>query len=272
MPDPKNTIEVESKSGEPRAVEPKASPKAQAKAVAAEQTEAKAPPHVYTAISQVAGKLATEGISKARTASTGGQGSYKFRGIDDVYNALAPYLAEAGLCILPRVLERDQVERVSGKGNALFYTTLKMEFAFVSAKDGSSHTVSTYGEAMDSGDKSTNKAMSAAYKYACMQAFCIPTEGDNDSENQTHEVQGRHNGNGNGHNNGNGQPNLAQGLAVLSGLAKQVGDDVAAMRERLDAAAIVGKDQPKDEVTAAQIDAAIKFYRGLLAEKAEAQN
>ena len=47
-----------------------------------------------------------------------------------------------------------------------------------------------YGEAMDSGDKGTNKAMSAAFKYACMQAFCIPTEGDNDSENQTHEVKG----------------------------------------------------------------------------------
>jgi hypothetical protein len=51
------------------------------------------------------------------------------------------------------------------------------------------HTVKTYGEAMDSGDKSTNKAMSAAYKYAAFQSFCIPTEGDNDSENQTHEVK-----------------------------------------------------------------------------------
>jgi hypothetical protein len=46
----------------------------------------------------------------------------------------------------------------------------------------------TFGEAMDSGDKATNKAMSAAYKYALMQTFAIPTEGDHDSENQTHEV------------------------------------------------------------------------------------
>jgi hypothetical protein len=30
--------------------------------------------------------------------------------------------------------------------------------------------------------------MSAAYKYAAMQAFSIPTEGDNDTENYTHEV------------------------------------------------------------------------------------
>lgn len=42
---------------------------------------------------------------------------------------------------------------------------------------------------MDSGDKATNKAMSAAYKYAAMQAFCIPTEGDNDADATTHEVK-----------------------------------------------------------------------------------
>ncbi|SPW12874.1 Uncharacterised protein [Cronobacter sakazakii] len=46
----------------------------------------------------------------------------------------------------------------------------------MSTKDGSVHTVVTYGEAMDSGDKATNKAMSIAYKYAAFQAFCIPTE------------------------------------------------------------------------------------------------
>ena len=41
---------------------------------------------------------------------------------------------------------------------------------------------------MDSGDKSSNKAMSAAYKYACFLAFAIPTEGDNDADSHTHEV------------------------------------------------------------------------------------
>jgi hypothetical protein len=41
---------------------------------------------------------------------------------------------------------------------------------------------------MDSGDKATNKAMSAAYKYAALQTFCIPTEGDNDADAVTHVV------------------------------------------------------------------------------------
>lgn len=43
---------------------------------------------------------------------------------------------------------------------------------------------------MDSGDKASNKAMSAAYKYAAIQTFCIPTEGDNDADSTTHEVRG----------------------------------------------------------------------------------
>src|SRR5690606_36136914 len=39
--------------------------------------------------------------------------------------------------------------------------------------------------------KATNKAMSAAYKYAAFQAFAIPTEGDNDADAHTHEVAAR---------------------------------------------------------------------------------
>lgn len=142
---------------------------------------------VYKAIVAVQAALAKEGIAKDRTCTQGA--SYKFRGIDDIYNALAPYLAEHGLVILPRFLGRECVERISKNGGALFYTTVEAEFDFVSAEDGSKHTVRTFGEAMDSGDKGTNKAMSAAYKYAAFQAFCIPTEGDNDTENQTHEVK-----------------------------------------------------------------------------------
>ena len=140
---------------------------------------------VYQAINAVQAALAVEGIGKTRKNDAQG---YKFRGIDEVYNALAPLLAKHGLCILPRCTERICVERTNAKGTALFYVTVRAEFDFVASEDGSKHTVTTYGEAMDSGDKATNKAMSAAYKYAAMQAFSIPTEGDNDADAQTHEV------------------------------------------------------------------------------------
>jgi hypothetical protein len=141
---------------------------------------------VYKAINCVQAELATTGIGKDRKNE---QQGYKFRGIDDVYNAVSGLLAKNGLCILPRCTERACVERTTAKGNAIFYVTVRAEFDFVAATDGSKHTVVTYGEAMDTADKATNKAMSAAYKYALMQAFAIPTEGDNDADSTTHEVK-----------------------------------------------------------------------------------
>ena len=142
---------------------------------------------VYEAISAVQAELARTGISKERKASGGGA-NYNFRGIDDVYAHLAPLLSQHKLCVIPRCITRDCVERQSRSGGALFYVTVHAEFDFVSAEDGTKHTASTFGEAMDSSDKATNKAMSAAYKYAAFMTFCIPVEGDNDSENDHHEV------------------------------------------------------------------------------------
>lgn len=144
---------------------------------------------VYKAINAVQADLAKSGITKDRI-NTQGSG-YKFRGIDDVYNTIAPLLSKHGLCILPRVLSRQCDERQSKNGGALFYITVEVEFDFVAAEDGSKHTVKTFGEAMDSGDKATNKAMSAAYKYAAFQAFSIPTEGDNDADGHSHDVAAR---------------------------------------------------------------------------------
>ena len=140
---------------------------------------------VYKAISSVMLDLSKEGISKDRKNESQG---YKFRGIDDVYNALSSALSKHHLVCLPRVLAREVVERTTAKGTVLFYVTVDVEYDLV-AEDGSKHTVKTYGEAMDSGDKATNKAMSAAFKYMAMQVFCIPTEGDNDADAQTHEVK-----------------------------------------------------------------------------------
>lgn len=142
--------------------------------------------NVYQCINRVQAQLNKTGISKDRTAQQGA--SFKFRGIDDVYNAISPLLADAGLCILPRMISRHCDERQSTAGKALFYVTVEAEFDLVSAEDGTRHTIRTFGEAMDSGDKATNKAMSAAYKYACFQAFAIPTEGDNDPDAHVHEL------------------------------------------------------------------------------------
>lgn len=151
-------------------------------------TAAESAPHVYAAIAGVMSDIAKEGIAKnARNTQQG----YNFRGIDDVYNALAPILARHQLCIVPRVLNREVTERTTIKGGAIFYVACQVEFTLISAEDGSTITATTFGEAMDSADKATNKAMSAAYKYMAMQTFCIPTQGDNDADATTHEVAGK---------------------------------------------------------------------------------
>jgi hypothetical protein len=143
---------------------------------------------VYQAINKVQAALSKVGISKD---SRNQVQNFNFRGIDAVYNTISPLLAENGLCILPRMLSRSCEERTNTKGTALFYVTVEAEFDLVSSEDGSKHTIKTFGEAMDSGDKATNKAMSAAYKYACFQAFAIPTEGDNDPDAHVHEVKSK---------------------------------------------------------------------------------
>ena len=145
-------------------------------------------PKVYAAISKVMTEIGRTGISKDRSNQ---QQGFKFRGIDDVYNAMSPLLASAGLCVLPRVTSRQVTERQTKSGGVLFYVALDVEFDLCCAEDGSKHTIAVSGEAMDSGDKATNKAMSAAFKYACMQVFCIPTEGNPDADAETHEVAPR---------------------------------------------------------------------------------
>lgn len=146
--------------------------------------------HVYEAIAAITASLSKVGIAKGRKTQQGGGASFAFRGIDDVLNALSPLLAEHKLCIFPRITNRASVERQTKSGGAVFYTTVSAAFDFVSAVDGSKHTAETIGEAMDSGDKSTNKAMSIAYKYAVFLTFCVPIEGTPDADGEVYEISG----------------------------------------------------------------------------------
>jgi hypothetical protein len=140
---------------------------------------------VYGAIVNVMEEMSRIGISKDRKNQ---QQGYSFRGIDDIYNALGSVLAKHKLCILPRVRSHQTVERTNKSGGLLLYTTCDVDFDLISAEDGSRTEASTFGEAMDSADKSGNKSMSAAMKYACLMIFLIPTQADNDADAVTHEV------------------------------------------------------------------------------------
>lgn len=139
---------------------------------------------VYKAMAAVMADVSKVGVAKDQKNT---QQNFMYRGVDGVMNALAPILSKHGLLIVPSILERTSTERQSKSGGVLFHVLLKVRFAFIAAEDGSKHEIELLGEAMDSGDKATNKALAVAYKYACFQAFCIPLEGV-DPDAETHET------------------------------------------------------------------------------------
>jgi hypothetical protein len=138
---------------------------------------------VYEKINLVMADLSKIGIAKTGRNS---QQGFDFRGIDQIYAALSPVLSAHGLMCIPRVLTRTSETRKTSKGNDIFYVFVSVEYDLV-ATDGSKHTACVFAEAMDSADKATNKAMSAAFKYMAMQVFCIPVEGQDDADSVSHD-------------------------------------------------------------------------------------
>lgn len=141
-------------------------------------------PQVLSGIQEVIAAFAERGIGKNRKND---QQGFSFRGIDDVLNRMSQHLVDANLVIVPRVVNRDVQERLNSRGNPLFYVTVTVDYTILSSKDGSSVVCTTVGEAMDSGDKATNKALSAAYKYMAFQTFAIPIS--EDADQTTHTLQ-----------------------------------------------------------------------------------
>jgi hypothetical protein len=138
-----------------------------------------AAPSVYAAINAISGELAQHGIAKSRVNEAD---DYKYRSIDDLLDRLAPLLAKHRLCVLPRVVEREAVERRDEGDRLLFHVALRVAFTMTSVDDGSAHDVEVYGEALDLSDKATAKAMWAAFKSAMVQTFCIPFSGSEDAD------------------------------------------------------------------------------------------
>ena len=140
-------------------------------------------PMIFKAINKVMSEVGA--IGKDSKNQTQG---FKYRGIDAVMNALNPALIRNGVFVVPTVLEQTREERTNSKGTTLIYSMLKVRYRFY-AEDGSYIESTVIGEGMDSGDKASNKAMSIAFKYACFQVFCIPTEElMEDPDKESHEV------------------------------------------------------------------------------------
>ena len=102
-------------------------------------------------------------------------------------NELHDLFAKHEVLITSEVLNRTREERVNSRGNTLIWTIIDYKFSFT-AKDGSSISSTATGEAMDSGDKGSNKCISVALKYVLFNMFLIPTEEMKDPDADSPEI------------------------------------------------------------------------------------
>lgn len=108
------------------------------------------------------------------------QQKFRYRGVDNIMNALHGLFADAGIVIIPRELEFQTSELPmapdrDGKARVMHRTLIHMEFTFMSTQDGSVVTADGWGEGQDMADKGPYKAKSFALKSVLSQMFLIPT-------------------------------------------------------------------------------------------------
>lgn len=125
---------------------------------------------IVEALTAIMGEIGAIGKSKKSTGV-----NFAYRGIDDVMNELHPLLSKHQVLTVPEVVEHKREERQTNSGKPMIYSIMTVKIHFV-AVDGSEVVATVVGEGMDMSDKAGNKAMAIAYKYACFQVFCIPTE------------------------------------------------------------------------------------------------
>lgn len=134
---------------------------------------------IFKAITTIMGELGAIGRDQKNVSQ-----NFKYRGVDDLYNALSPLLSKYGVFTVPEVLEYQLRERATKSGSVQYHVLLKVRYRFF-ADDGSFVDSVVMGEGMDSGDKACNKAESVAHKYALTQVFVVRTSDQNDPDGDT---------------------------------------------------------------------------------------
>lgn len=138
-------------------------------------------PSIYAKMANILKE--TKAITKSEKNQ---QQGFKFRGIDNVMNELHELFAKNDVFILQEVQGFTTENRPTKSGGTNTFTRATIKFRYMTT-DGSFVETVNVGEAMDSGDKGMNKAMSIALKYSLLQMFLIPTEEQTDPDDTTPE-------------------------------------------------------------------------------------
>lgn len=142
--------------------------------------------NIHTAILEVMHEV---GYVQKGGRVSGGGANYTYAGESDLIAALRPAMLKAGIymhVVSVKDMQRDSFTNT--KGTHMTNTALNLAVRFTHAPSGTSIDVGAAGEGTDSGDKSTPKAATGAFKYALRQTFCIET-GDDPDEQGSHEQE-----------------------------------------------------------------------------------
>ena len=117
---------------------------------------------------------------------------FNFRGIDALVNAAHEVFSKHGVFVTTDIVSKQsevrEVTRSNGKIGMDKIVDLTVKYTFY-AEDGSNVSSTIASEGLDSGDKATNKALSAALKYALIQTFQVPTQDMEDADKDSPEIQ-----------------------------------------------------------------------------------
>jgi hypothetical protein len=141
-------------------------------------------PLIYAALNAV-----MEDVGAVKKNDVNDFQKFMFRGVDAVVNAVYPALIKHRVSVTPNVRAYDYGTIETGQGNnrkPMGHARVVVEYTFTAAEDGSAVTASAAGEAFDSGDKATPKAMSVALRTALLQSLMLPTN-DPDPDAMTYE-------------------------------------------------------------------------------------
>lgn len=140
---------------------------------------------IYKKIGEIMKEISPISKDKKNT-----QQNYNFRGIDDAMDMFSPLMAKHGVFPVTEKIEDVVLSEnvVSKSGSAGWRTVRRYTFRFY-AEDGSFVSTISDGEAIDYGDKSSNKAYSTAYREALWKMFVVPFKGSDDIENTSHELK-----------------------------------------------------------------------------------
>jgi hypothetical protein len=144
------------------------------------------PKDIDTAIDSVYKKIGY--VHKGGNVDGGGM-KYSFAKESDFIAALRPEMILAGISQHAQemlVISNDRIETIRRSNDGKEYSSyqfrvcVKAVYRFTHGESKTYRDVEAFGEGMDTGDKSFNKAMTGANKYALRQTFMVETGDDPD--------------------------------------------------------------------------------------------